>query len=150
MNYGIKLKELRTSELLTQSDIAQKLNIARSTYKDYELQNKIIPVKHLNIICNYFSVSMDYLLGFSNIKFYHNVELNIDLEKQSKRLIDLRKKYKITQQDLASLLNTSHSMISDYERGKKVIATPFLYTICSKYHISADYLLGKINDPSYL
>lgn len=27
------------------------------------------------------------------------------------------------------------------------IATPFLYTICKEYNVSADYLLGKINKP---
>ena len=39
-------------------------------------------------------------------------------------------------------------MISDYENKKKFIPTPFLYQICKKYHISADYLLGKIDHPN--
>ncbi len=52
----------------------------------------------------------------------------------------------MTQDKLAKILNTNQSVIANYERGRTVIATPFLYTICKKYHISADYLLGKIDE----
>lgn len=48
MNYKERMKLLRTYELLTQEDIARVLKINRSTYKEYELQNSIIPIKHLN------------------------------------------------------------------------------------------------------
>ena len=66
------------------------------------------------------------------------------------RLKELRKEYNLTQNQLAKVINVATSTISDYERGINVIATPFLYQICKKYHISADYLLGKVNDPKYL
>lgn len=147
MDYSTRLKELRTSELLTQQEMANVLQISRSTYKDYELQIKILPIHYLNIICNYFHVSIDYLLGLSDVKQYSDSELSIDIEKQAERLNDLRKNKKITQEFLASILNTSHSMISDYENKKNFIPTPFLYQICFKYKISADYLLGKTNNP---
>lgn len=150
MNYGIKLKELRTSELLTQKDIANILSISRSTYKDYELQIKIIPINHLNILCNYFHISIDYLLGLTSIKQYKNQKDNFSYDIFANRLKELRKGNKLTQENLANILNTTHSVISDYENKKKIISTPFLYTICKKYNISADYLLGKINDPKYL
>lgn len=149
MNYGTKLKELRTSELLPQKDIAKQLGISRSTYKDYELQNKILPIKHLNAICNIFDISIDYLFGFTEQKKYNNCNHNIDLNKQSIHLIEFRKKQKLTQQNLADYLNTTHSVISDYEQKKKIIATPFLYAICSKYQISADYFLGRTDTPKF-
>ena len=147
MDYGIRLKDLRTSELLTQKQIADILNISRSTYKDYELQIKIIPVKHLNEVCNYFNVSIDYLLGLSNDKTYKNIKKDINIGSQARNLLNIRKEKNITQQYLANLVNTSRSVISDYEKEKKIIATPFFYMICKKYNISADYLLGKINNP---
>ena len=149
MNYGTRLKELRTIELLTQQDIANILGIARSTYKDYELQNKILPIKYLNTLCNYFNVSIDFLLNLSAVKNYNNSSKEINIEKQSERLLKFRKEKKITQQNLADLVNTSHSIISDYEKAKKIIATPYLYMICKKYGISADYLLGKTNETIY-
>lgn len=66
------------------------------------------------------------------------------------RLKDLRKEKGLTQEQLANEIKIARSTINDYENKNKIIATPFLYQICSKYHISADYLLGKINKPKYL
>ena len=57
---------------------------------------------------------------------------------------------KITQIELAKVLNTNQSVIANYERGRNYIATPFLYTISKTYHISADYLLGLIDTPKKL
>ena len=59
MNYGIKLKDLRDLYELTQEDIAKILNVARSTYNQYEQQYDIIPIKHLNTLCNHFKISFD-------------------------------------------------------------------------------------------
>ena len=68
------------------------------------------------------------------------------MNKMKIRLKDLRKKENITQEKLSKELNMARSALANYERGRTVIATPFLYTICKKYHISADYLLGKIDE----
>ena len=45
-----------------------------------------------------------------------------------------------------------NKIIEEYKKNncEFLIATPFLYTICKKYNISADYLLGKIDNPKYL
>ena len=149
MNYGDKLKLIRTSELLSKEKIANELNINRSTYKEYELQNSIIPSKYLWHLSDILSVSIDYIFGFTNLKKYSKTSREINTIIAGQRLKSLRKENKLTQSKLASILNTTQSVIADYERGRYLIATPFLYTICSKYHISADYLLGKIDDPKY-
>ena len=57
---------------------------------------------------------------------------------------------KLTQSKLADNLGCSYGTIAGYERGRYLIATPFLYQICKTYRISADYLLGKIDNPKYL
>ena len=147
MNYGIKLKEFRENYGLKQNDLAQILNISRSTYKDYELQIRIIPIKHLNLLCNYFNISLDYIFDLSNKSSYSLEKEKIDNDLFYERFKTFRKENKLSQMKLAELLNTSHSVISDYENKKKLISTPFLYTICKTYNISADYLLGKINSP---
>ena len=70
----------------------------------------------------------------------------IDSLKVGMRLKEFRKDHKLTQEKLASELNMARSALANYERGRNIIATPFLYTICTKYNISADYLLGKIDE----
>mgnify|MGYP000419095654 FL=1 len=150
MNYSNKLRSIRTSELLSQEQVAEYLNINRSTYKEYELQNSIIPSKYLGKLSNILNVSIDYIFNFTEIKRYHDNSNNINKEKSGSRLKEIRKENKLTQTKLATILNTTQSVIADYEKGRYLIATPFLYTICKKYHISADYLLGKTDEPKYL
>ena len=128
MNYGMKLKELREYNDMSQSDVATLMNIKRSSYNQFEQQYDIIPVRRLNEVANIFDCSLDYILGLTNKKKYDNSKKEINEEISRERLKQFRKDRKITQVKLASVLNTSQS----------------------KYHISADYLLGKIDEPQEL
>ena len=150
MNYGTIIKKLREEQNKTQQEIASILGIARQTYNHYEIQDSIIPLKHLNNLANYYNVSIDYIFELTKQRKYLNFKKEININLSKERLKAFRKEQKITQVKLANILNTFHTVIVDYEHGKNLIATPFLYTICKKYNISADYLLGKTNDPKYL
>ena len=150
MIYAFKLKELREEKNINQLELSKTLNIDNSVYAKYEKEYEIIPIKHLNTLCNYFNVSFDYIFGFTNDLNYPNMLKEIDTKKTGTRLKELRKEHKITQTILGDELNCSYGTIAGYEIGRYLIATPFLYTICKKYHISADYLLGKIDSPKYL
>ena len=149
MNYNLLLKESRENRNLTQEDVANILEIDRRTYNHYETKEKIIPIKHLVALSKYFDVSIDYLFESTKLVQYENVK-DVDKIEAGKRLKEFRKENKLTQQKLASILNTTFSSIAFNEKGRNLIATPFLYTICKKYNISADYHLGKIDNPKYL
>ena len=143
MNYGNILKEIRENNNLSQTEIATILNINRSTYGHYETEYQTIPINHLIKFCDYFNISVDYVLGIPNnskIKFK-----NTNHKIVGERLKEFRKANKLTQEKLATILNTTKTVICGYEKGRYMIATPFLYTICKKYNISADYLLGRID-----
>lgn len=144
--YSNKLKELRIEKNLTQKKISEILNISEITYTHYESEYYIIPIKHLNTLCNYFEITIDYIFEFNNISSYDNIR-DIDKMLSGKRLKEFRKNNKLTQTKLASILKVNQSTIAEYERGTNIIATPFLYTICKNYGVSADYLLGKIDTP---
>ncbi len=150
MIYKERLKELRESKDLKQIELNQILNIDNTSFCHYENEDVIIPVKHLNTLCNYFNVSFDYIFSFTKTKQYSKSMDIIDNKISGKRLKEFRKENKLTQTNLAHILNSGRTTIAGYENGTYSIATPFLYTICSKYHISADYLLGKIDEPKYL
>lgn len=148
--YNKRLKELRESNNLDLQDLSTLLNFEKDTYGKYEREYIIIPIKHLNTLCNYFDVSIDYIFGFTNKTNYNNYQKEIDTKKVSKRLKEFRKDNNLTQEKLAKLLNVVKGTIGNYESARALIATPFLYTICKKYNISADYLLGKVDEPKYL
>ena len=65
MNFQ-KLIEIREDLGLKQKDIANILNITQQSYSLWENGTKIIPLKHLNSLCNYYNVSMDYLISRIN------------------------------------------------------------------------------------
>lgn len=142
MNFQ-KLIELREDSSLKQKDIAALLNITQQTYSLWENGTKIIPLKHLNSLCNYYDVSMDYVLGLSNVRQYDIVNRVIDKKNIGIKLKEFRKEKNITQEELANILNTTHSTISAYESGKTTILTAFSYEICKRYNISMDYLCGR-------
>lgn len=89
---------------------------------------------------------MDYVLGLSNVRQYDIVNRVIDKKVIGIKLKEFRKEKNITQEELANILNTTHSTISAYESGKTTILTAFAYEICKRYNISMDYLCGRVKN----
>ena len=143
-----RIKQHRAYLNKSQNEVADMLKISRSSYAMWETNNELFPIKRLIDFCELFSVSVDYIF---NLCEGNNYQLqSYDKNKSTIRLKEFRKENKLTQEKLASILNTNKSVICGYEKGRYIIATPFLYQICKKYNISADYLLGKIDSPTYL
>lgn len=73
-----RLRELRKSNKLSQSDIADKLNLTASAYGFYEQGKNIPSSKTLSEIADIYDVTTDYLLGrSSNPKLSRKNELDI-------------------------------------------------------------------------
>lgn len=150
MMYGNKLKKLRERNGLTQEELGKHINVTKQAFHHFEKEYTIIPIKHLNELCNFFSVSLDYIFEFTTLNQYKNTKLEINPEIMKNRLKEFRKENKLSQEKLADLLKVVKGTIGNYETARSIIATPFLYTICKKYNISADYLLGKTDSPKFL
>ena len=142
------IKKIRVEYNLSQKDVAEKLNLSRSSYAMWESNNNIFPIKRLIEFCNITNCSHNYALGIVDENDKIQADYNIDKMKQ--RLVEFRKENKLTQESLAQLLNVVKGTVGNYESGRALIATPFLYEICKKYKISADYLLGKVDNPKYI
>lgn len=148
--FDYKIKFVRERLGITQRELAKQLNIHKSTYCNYECERKIIPLKYLIQLCDIFNVSLDYLFGFTKEKNYLKHNKNIDKQKLILRLKEFRKESNLTQKELSKILNIGNGTLADYETGRYLISTSTLYDICKKYNISADYLLGKVDNPKYL
>lgn len=61
-----RLKELRKSKNLLQSEIAAQLNVAQSTYSYWENGTYDIDLASLKKLADFFGVSVDYLLDRSD------------------------------------------------------------------------------------
>lgn len=138
-----KLFELREYNELYQKDIAKILGVSQQLYSFWEKGTKIIPLIHLNSLCNYYKVSMDYILNLSTENKFNNTMNNLDKKQIGNNIKLIREKNKLTQRDLARILNTTSSTICAYENGKTLILTAFAYQICAKYSLSMDWLCGR-------
>lgn len=145
---SLKIKEVRESQNISQTELSKKVNIQKSNLSNYENLKEIIPLKQLDKICNELNTSLDYILGLSNENIFSLKEINNKIV--GERLKSIRKENKLYQETLAKEIGTSKSLICEYEKGIKLISLPYLYTICKKYNISADYILGKVDEPKYL
>ena len=140
-----RIRDLRDEYDLTQVKLAKILGVSKSTYSRWETDENLIPLNHLNDLCNYFKVSIDYMIGLTDQKQYKNVNTRLNKTIIGNRLKKFRKDNNLTQEKLAKVLNTSHSTISSYEHGHTMILTAFAYEICKKYNLSFDYLIGRID-----
>lgn len=104
MNYGERLKKLRESKKLSQQQLAEKLNINRSTYARYELGQTQPDFETLEKLADFFEVSTDYLLGRTDEK---TVKVNvagkeIELTEKEFNVFKELKKYQLAFHDLQS------------------------------------------------
>lgn len=68
MTFGERLKLLRDEGGLTQQDIADIINVGRPTIAGYETKGKQPDYDKLKTLANYFDVSVDYLIGNTDIR----------------------------------------------------------------------------------
>lgn len=67
MEFSTRLTSLRKERKLLQADVANKVGIARATYGAYEQGSRQPDFDTLEKLADFFGVSLDYLLGRTNI-----------------------------------------------------------------------------------
>jgi transcriptional regulator with XRE-family HTH domain len=68
MNMCERIRNLREDRDLTQSAIAELLHCTQVCYSNYENGKRDIPIAVLEILADFYGVSVDYLLGRTNVK----------------------------------------------------------------------------------
>ena len=63
------------------------------------------------------------------------------------RLKDLREDNDEKQEAIAILLKITRQQYQLYESGKRKLPVDFLPALCGHFNVSADYLLGLIDEP---
>ncbi len=145
MFYGTKLRHTRERIGIKQKDFASELNLSNSLYCKYESEYQIIPIKYLIEAVNILDVSIDYIFDNTEQKQYKNIKKEIDRKIINQRLKEFRKNNGLTQLELSKILKIGKSTVAEFERGRNLISTGYLYKISKDYKISADYILGRID-----
>ena len=66
MDFNIRLKELRIEKGVSQVKIAKMLNMSKMAISHWEKGNSEPSIEQLKILANFFDVSIDYLVGYSD------------------------------------------------------------------------------------
>lgn len=105
MNFSENLRRLRKAKDIKQEALAEAMNVSRQTVSKWENGTAMPDFKKLNALAEYFGVTMDELLGFSNdknnndnindyTKEYINEFITLENMQSSKKIKELYKKLK--------------------------------------------------------
>ena len=67
-HYSVIMKELREDNDYRQKEVAAALGIDQRVYSRYETAVSAMPVHHLITLCEFYGVSMDYMVGLADKK----------------------------------------------------------------------------------
>lgn len=65
-DYRQRMRDLREDHDLKQETIAKYLGVNQSYYSKYELGKKPLPLEKFILLCEFYNVSADYILGFTD------------------------------------------------------------------------------------
>ncbi|MFK4568133.1 helix-turn-helix domain-containing protein [Enterococcus sp. UD-01] len=81
MSFGYRLKMLRTSKKMTQTELGNILNVTKSSISGYENGTRFPDQESLVKIADYFDVTTDYLLGKKQTPEWASDDQVIELDK---------------------------------------------------------------------
>lgn len=82
-NFGARLKLLRTEKGMTGEELGKVLNFSKSGISNWECRGRFPDEEVLKKLAEYFDVSLDYLLGISDVKKPKQIETNTSKEVRS-------------------------------------------------------------------
>lgn len=142
-----RLQYLRKKYDFTQTQVQMKIGIDQSDYSKIETDASHLTYAQCRELAILFHTSMDYLAELTDEEKPHSREKR-NLYEHFNRLKCLRKKYNITQEEIAKASGLSQSNYSKIEREKR----HFNYTQCKTFaiqlHTSMDYLAELTDDKS--
>jgi transcriptional regulator with XRE-family HTH domain len=106
MELHYRLKQLREENNLLQREIAEKLNMPRSTYVNYENGSREPDVETIKKIANYYNCTIDYLLGMTEIR-------NSDEKQEFTFAMEYMKNNRITVKQLKALIHLVKTFEND-------------------------------------
>jgi len=85
-DFGLRLKELREAKHLSQADVAERLNVTRSTVSGYECNTITPSLEQLVKLAVLYNSSLDYMMGMENRFHLYLDDLS---ESQQQTILDI-------------------------------------------------------------
>ncbi len=136
-----RIKQLREEKNLTVRELAENLNISKSTLSGWENENRKPDYKAIISLSNYFDVSSDYLLGLTDDR-YDFAHKNTFEEIVYIRICDL-----VSKIDISNLKEQDENLINKYTSSP---TTPVYEELCRLSEIlntSVPWIIGMVDTP---
>lgn len=155
--FSKRLKTLRNEKGITQQELADAINISRSTIAGYEIENKQPSYEVIGKLANFFSVSTDYLLGRDEATQQSKGEKNYFFFFFDTHLSDVFKlRFKTSLEDkgmnirdFSEISEIDLKICEDYLEGAREPSLEDLIQMSHTLEVSTDYLLGLSPKLSY-
>lgn len=85
-DFGMRLKELREKKQLSQTDVAKRLDVTRSTVSGYECNTITPSLEQLVKLAVLYNTSLDYMMGMDNRSHLYLDDLS---ESQQQTILDV-------------------------------------------------------------
>ncbi|MDE7205858.1 MAG: helix-turn-helix domain-containing protein [Lachnospiraceae bacterium] len=112
---GLKLLELRQLHNLTQKQLCEALNIGRSTYSYFETGNRMPDVETLILIAQYYKVSLDELIGYSD-SISENTKTDADDSCSDIQILHYLKSKNVSKEFILKLSKADFDFLKDYKQ----------------------------------
>lgn len=89
MDFSNRLRHLRQRYKLTQGELAEVLGLKPTAISNYESRRNEPSFEKLKLLCDYFNVSCDYILGLSDSTFRVG---SLDIDKDTAEFFALYKR----------------------------------------------------------
>lgn len=160
MDFGVKLKKLRTERNLTQLQMAEILETSKSNISKYEAGSVEPSLDTIEKLANYFCVSSDYLLGLSNeglgnkqpdekgfffFFFFDDKDLQEVFVSALKTALETQN---MTISELCEKTEIDIDTCNQYLAGEHEPSLEHLVRLSKALDVSIDYLLGQVPNTS--
>ncbi|MFV0516599.1 MAG: helix-turn-helix domain-containing protein [Aminipila sp.] len=122
MDFGERLRFLRQENSITQEELANAINVRRPAISGYETKNQQPDFARLILISNFFNVSIDYLLGKTDLPNYDrsiNSSTSI-LPTKQKQLVDIYNSLNATNQ--GALLERAETLLEFQKKEESTLS----------------------------
>lgn len=85
-DFGFRLRKLRESKQLSQTDVAKRLNVSRSTISGYESNTTTPSLEQFTRLAILYNTSLDYMMGLENRTCFYLDGLN---KQQQQTILDI-------------------------------------------------------------
>lgn len=143
-----RIKMLRATAGMTQEEFGKVFGIVKSTVSLYE-SGKSCPNDQMKLkICEYFNVSLDFLIGISNVAEYQAGKFNSGILSDGRcrsAFLDLMKIRKLTLEDMTDTTGLDMAVLENWFV-KEVPSLQQLVLVADCLRTSIDFLLGRTDN----